>query len=69
VPFHVTLTGTSGVCAGTLAPGTDYLAPLLARFVEACDRGHAPDGPQALLSPIAVLESVTRALPGASGRN
>jgi predicted dehydrogenase len=69
VPFHVTLTGTSGVCAGTLVPGTDYLAPLLARFVEACDRGRAPDGPQALLSPIAVLESVTRALPGARGRN
>ena len=63
VPFHATITGTTGVYASALTLGPDYHAPILARFIDACDRGRSPVEHAALLSPVALLEAVTAALP------
>jgi predicted dehydrogenase len=61
VPFHATVVRPGAVVARELTLGPDYNAPALARFIAAAETGAVPDD-GALLTPVAVLESVVHAL-------
>ena len=62
VPFHATAIGTTGVRGSELVLDKDYNAPLLARFVHAVETSTPSIDYARLISPVAVLESVTHAL-------
>ncbi|MBB5082157.1 Gfo/Idh/MocA family oxidoreductase [Nonomuraea endophytica] len=63
VPFAVQVTGTRGVLAEQLSLGKDYTLPALRRFAEMVESGKRPLDEEALLAPVRLLESLTRAVP------
>src|SRR5690606_11929690 len=69
VPFHVQVARDDTVDARVVELGPDYTAPMLARFVETCDKGVAPVPPPALATPVRVLESISEALQARRGRS
>lgn len=58
VPFHASVTGSTGLRASELGLGPDYNAPGLARFLDAIDSGSWPMSPDALLAPVSFLERI-----------
>ncbi|MFI6393504.1 Gfo/Idh/MocA family oxidoreductase [Nonomuraea sp. NPDC050547] len=63
VPFAIQVTGTRGVLAEQPSLGKDYTLPALRRFAEMVESGKPPLDEEALLAPVRLLETLTRAVP------
>jgi len=61
IPFHAYLVGTGGIEAKALTLGSDYNAPLLAKFIDVWETGREIDT-ERLLSPVNLLSAITKAL-------
>lgn len=64
-PFHATVVRADGSMARELALPSDYLAPVLDRFMTVAEKGAPPsdDEAAAMVAPVALLDAVTAQLP------
>lgn len=62
VPFHLSVSGVSGVAAGPVALGKDYTLPALQVFMEMLRTGVSPLTEAELLAPVRILQAVGAAI-------
>ncbi|MGW2183606.1 Gfo/Idh/MocA family protein [Streptomyces sp. NPDC001732] len=66
IPFHAMVFTREAMVQRRIVPGADYCVPGLEAFLEMARTGRPPIGPEDLLRPVEVLETVAAALREAS---